>query len=102
MKIRKGDTVKILSGKDRGKRGQVSKVFSERDHILVAGINVKKKHRRARRQDRKGEIILIPAPIAASAAQVVCASCGKPTRVGFGRDEQGRKVRRCKKCGKTL
>ena len=76
MKIRKGDTVKILSGKDRGKRGQVSKVFSERDRILVQGINVKKKHRRARRQDRKGEIVLLPAPIAASAAQVVCASCG--------------------------
>ncbi|MEK7108751.1 MAG: 50S ribosomal protein L24 [Patescibacteria group bacterium] len=101
MKIRKGDTVKILSGKDRGKRGQVSKVFSERDRILVQGINVKKKHRRARRQDRKGEIILLPAPIAASAAQVVCASCGKPTRIGY-RIDAGKKVRVCKKCGKTL
>ncbi len=101
MKIRKGDTVKILSGKDRGKRGQVSKVFSERDRILVQGVNVKKKHRRARRQDRKGEIILLPAPIAASAAQVVCASCGKPTRIGY-RIDAGKKVRVCKKCGKTL
>ena len=101
MKIRKGDTVKILSGKDRGKRGQVTKVFSERDRILVQGINVKKKHRRARRQDRKGEIILLPAPIAASAAQVVCASCGKPTRIGY-RIDAGKKVRVCKKCGKTL
>ncbi|MEK7464904.1 MAG: 50S ribosomal protein L24 [Patescibacteria group bacterium] len=101
MKIRKGDTVKILSGKDRGKRGQVSRVFSERDRILVQGVNVKKKHRRARRQDRKGEIILLPAPIAASAAQVVCASCGKPTRIGY-RIDAGKKVRVCKKCGKTL
>lgn len=102
MKIKKGDTVKILSGKDRGKRGKVTNVFPEQDRILVEGVNMKKKHRRARRQDRKGEIILLPAPVAVSATQVVCASCGKPTRVGFGRDEQGGKVRRCKKCGAVM
>lgn len=102
MKIRKGDTVKILSGKDRGKRGKVMNVFPGGGRILVAGVNVKKKHRRARRQDRKGEIILLPAPMAASAAQVVCASCGKPTRVGYTFDAAGRKARTCKKCGKPI
>lgn len=102
MKVRKGDTVKILSGKDRGKRGKVLNVFPKEDRILVEGINVKKKHRRARRQDRKGEIILLPAPVAVSSTQVVCASCGKPTRVGFSLDESGKKMRVCKKCGKTI
>ena len=102
MRIRKGDTVKILSGKDRGKRAKVIRVLPLDGRIVVEGVNLKKKHRRARRQDRKGEIILLPAPVAVSASQVVCASCGKPTRVGFGRDERGRKVRRCKKCGAVM
>ncbi|OHA08973.1 MAG: 50S ribosomal protein L24 [Candidatus Sungbacteria bacterium RIFCSPLOWO2_01_FULL_59_16] len=102
MKIRKGDTVKVLSGKDRGKRAKVIRVFPEDEKISVEGVNVKKKHRRARRQDRKGEIALIPAPLSASAVQVICPSCSKPTRVGYGRNETGKKIRTCKKCGKEL
>lgn len=98
MKIKKGDTVKILSGKDRNARAKVIRVYPREGRILVEGVHMKKKHRRARRQDRKGEIMLIPAPIAASAAQVVCPSCGKPARIGYRADEAGKKVRWCKKC----
>jgi len=101
MKIRKGDTVKILSGKDRGMRGKVMRVLAGESRILVEGVNVKKKHRRARRQDRKGEIVLMPAPIAASAAGVICPSCGQPTRVGYTWNGTGKKVRMCKKCRTT-
>lgn len=100
MKIHKGDMVKILSGKDRGKKAKVIRVFSGVGKILVEGVNVKKKHRRARRQDKKGEIILLPAPISASVAALVCLACGKPTRVGHRLNEAGAKIRICKKCGK--
>ena len=102
MRIKKGDTVKILSGKDRGTRARVLRVFSDAGTAIVEGVNMKKKHQRSRRQDRKGEIILIPGPVFASAVQVVCPSCGKPARVGYGRNEAGRKVRMCKKCGKAI
>ena len=101
MKIKKGDSVKILSGKDRGKRAKVIRVLPREDRVVVEGVNVKKRHRRSRRQDKKGEIVLIPASISASAAQVVCPACGKPTRVGY-RVEGDTKMRICKQCGKTL
>ncbi|MEK9148128.1 MAG: 50S ribosomal protein L24 [Patescibacteria group bacterium] len=102
MKVHKGDTVKILSGKDRAKLAKVLRVFPTQERILVEGVNLKKKHRRSRRQDRKGEIMLFPAPISSSAVEVLCSSCGKPTRVGYMWDETGKKARKCKKCGKTL
>ena len=100
--MRQGDTVKILSGKDRGKRGRILRVYPELGKVLIEGMNLKKKHRRSRRQDKKGEIILLPHPISASATAVVCASCGKPTRVGYRFDENGTKHRICKRCGKDL
>ena len=102
MKIKKGDTVKILSGKDRGKKAGVIRVLPKAGRIIVEGINLKKKHRRSRREDRKGEIILLPAPLASSAVELICPSCGKPTRVGYGSNEARQKVRICKKCGKEL
>ena len=101
LKIRSGDTVKILSGKDRDKRGKVVGVFPREGRVQVEGLNLRKKHRRARRADRKGEVILIPMPLAASAVQLVCPACGKPTRVGY-RVVGGEKHRVCKRCGKDI
>ena len=98
MRIKKGDTVKILSGKDRNTRAKVIRVYPREGRILVEGVYMKKRHRRARRQDRRGEIMLIPAPIAASAAQVICPSCGKPARMGYRVSDAGKKERWCKKC----
>ncbi len=102
MKVTRGDSVRVLSGKDRGKSGKVARVFPKTGRLLVEGVNVKKKHRRSRRQDRKGEIVLLPAPIAASAVLLLCPSCGQPTRVRYGRTAAGEKVRECRKCGKAL
>lgn len=102
MKIRKGDTVKILSGKDRGKRAKILRVLPKERRVIIDGINLKKKHRRSRRQDRKGEIILLPAPMSASAVEIVCPSCGKPARAGYARADAGEKRRICKKCGKEI
>ena len=102
MKIKKGDTVKVLSGKDRGKRGKVLAVFPRQGRALIEGANLKKRHRRSRRADRKGEVVLLPAPLAVSAVQLLCPRCGKPARIGYAWSEAGEKVRMCKKCKATL
>ncbi|MBI2640237.1 MAG: 50S ribosomal protein L24 [Candidatus Sungbacteria bacterium] len=99
MKIRKGDTVKILSGKDRGKTAKVFRVYPKEERILVEGLNLKKKHVRSKRQDKKGEVVLIPAPFPVSKAILVCPSCKKPARVGYKIKDPSQKTRVCKKCG---
>lgn len=97
MNIKKGDNIKIIAGKDRGKTGKVIKVFRERNRISVEGINLYKKHSRAKRQGEKGEIIEILRPFHISNAQIICPNCGKATRVGY-RLEGKEKTRYCKKC----
>ena len=97
MKIKKGDNVKILSGKDRGKTGKVLKVIPATSKIVVEKINLVKKHRKAKSQREHSERISIPLPIDASNAQVVCSKCGKVTRIG-AKEVDGKKVRMCKKC----
>ena len=101
MKIKKGDTVKILSGKDRAKVAKVIRVFPREGRVVVEGVNLKKRHRRSRRQGAKGDIVLVPGPLSVSAVQAVCPGCGKPTRLGY-RIDAGEKIRICKKCGKTV
>ena len=98
MKIKKGDKVKIIAGKDRGKTGTVSRVFPEIDRISIEGINVYKKRVRPKRQGQKGETVMVARPLAASNAMIVCPACGKPSRAG-SRLDGARKVRYCKKCG---
>lgn len=98
MKLKKNDNVIVISGKDRGKSGKVLKVFSEDERVLVDGVNMRKKHERSKKQDKKGEIITRPAPIHISNVMMVCPKCGKATRLGYNVSE-GRKSRICKKCG---
>ena len=102
MKIRKGDTVKILSGKDRGKTGKIAQVFLNEGRVLVEGVNLKKRHRRSRRQDKKGEIVLKPGPLAASSVALICPRCNKPTRVGYMVGNGGNKKRACGKCRQEI
>lgn len=97
MNIKKGDTIKIIAGKDRGKTGKVLTVFPERNRIAVEGINLYKKHSRPKRQGEKGEIVEIMRPFHISNAQLVCQNCGQATRVGR-REEGAVKIRYCKKC----
>lgn len=101
MKIKKGDTVKIISGNDRGKVAPVRAVFPDEDKIVVEGVNMKKKHVRAKQQGQKGELVSTALPFPASRAMIVCASCGGATRVVSHR-EGDRRQRACRKCGKTL
>ena len=101
MRIHKGDTVLIISGKDRGRKGKVLKVFPKESRILVEGINLRKKHRKPRRSGEKGQIIEMPAPISISNVKLICPKCGKATRVGYKIVER-KKYRICKKCGQEI
>lgn len=97
MRIRKNDTIKIITGKDKGKTGKVLKVLLKKNKILIEGLNLYKKHVRPKRQGEKGEIVLVPRPIDASNIMLVCSSCNRAVRVGY-RFEGEIKVRYCKKC----
>ncbi|OGG39007.1 50S ribosomal protein L24 [Candidatus Jorgensenbacteria bacterium GWA1_49_17] len=97
MKIKKGDNVRILAGKDRGKSGKVIKVYPQIGKVTVEGVNIYKKHSRPKKQGEKGEIVSVVRPIDVSNAVLVCPKCGKPSRPGF-RSESGKKIRYCKKC----
>ena len=98
MKITKGDMVKIMTGKDKGKTGKVAKVIPAEEKIIVEGINIKKKNIRPKKQGQKGHIASISAPFYASNAMIICSSCGKTTRTGY-KLEGEKKTRVCKKCG---
>ena len=101
MKIRKGDTVKVLSGNDKGKTGEVLEVIPKSNKVVVKGVNIRKKHVKARRQGEESGIISVECSIPVSKVNVVCPKCGKATRVGYS-IEKDKKVRICKKCGTKL
>lgn len=100
MKIKKGDTVVVISGKDRGKEGTVSRVMPSKNMVIVDGINVVKKHQKPRQANQQGGIIDRDMPIHVSNVMVVQG--GKPTRVGYKIDKDGSKVRVAKKSGKEI
>ena len=101
LKIKKGDTVLVAKGKDRGKQGKVVRVYPEIEKLLVDGINQKTRHSRPRRAGEKGQRITIFHPVRVANVRVVCPSCGKGTRVGY-RVTDGVKTRICKKCNSAL
>ena len=98
MKIKKGDRVRVLTGKDRGKEGEVMRAIPSQDKVIVDGVNIAKRHTRATRQTQQGGIIDKDMPMQVANVALICSSCGKPTRVGYRFDDQKRKVRICKKC----
>ncbi|MBE3574795.1 MAG: 50S ribosomal protein L24 [Firmicutes bacterium] len=101
MHVKKNDTVKILSGKDRGKTGKVLQVLPAERRVVVEGINIIRRHTRPSRENPQGGVVERPAPLAASKVMVICPSCNEPTRVGWSRGEEGA-ARVCAKCGKTM
>ena len=101
MKIKKGDKVRVLTGKDRGKEGEVMRAMPSQGKVIVDGVNRVKKNQRQTRATMQGGIIDKDMPIPVENVAVVCSTCG-PTRVGFRFDDAGQKVRVCKKCGSDL
>ncbi len=102
MKIKKGDRVVVLSGKDRGKEGVVAFAFPEKGTVIVDGVNIAKKHQKPTRATMQGGIIDKEMPIRVSNVAVVSPQDGKPTRVGYRFDSDGSKVRICKRTGADL
>ena len=101
MKIIKGDEVKILSGKDKGRHGKVVRVLPLENKIVVGGLNLLKKHVRSKQAEKKGEMISVAMPLAVAKAMVICRHCAKPTRIGY-QINGDKKARICKKCGQAL
>lgn len=102
MRIKKNDTVLVISGKDRGKKGKVRRAVPKADRVVVEGLNMIKRHSRARRAARQAGIVELEAPIHVSNVMLVCEKCKKPTRVGVKTLEDGRKVRFCRACDEAI
>ena len=99
-KIRKNDTVEVIAGKDKGKRGTVVRVLLKKDAVIVSGVNIVKKAMKKRSQQDQGGIAEVEAPLNISNVAIVCKKCG-PTRIGYKKDGD-KKVRVCRKCGDIL
>ena len=101
MKIRKDDTVVVLSGRDKGAKGKILSVDPKAGKVIVEGVSVATKHQKPRKQGEEGGIIKVETPIYACKVMVICPKCGKPTRVGHAFAD-GKKSRACKKCGASF
>jgi large subunit ribosomal protein L24 len=101
MKLRVGDNVKIIAGKNRLKTGKVLKTFPKEARIMVEGVNMYKKHVRPKREGDKGEVVDITRPFNISNANLICPHCNKPTRIGHAMEKEEKK-RICKKCKATI
>jgi large subunit ribosomal protein L24 len=102
MKIRKGDRVRVLSGKDRGKEGEVAFALPAEGKVIVDGVNVAKRHQAPTRATTQGGIIDKDMPIQVSNVAVICEACGQATRVGYRFTDDGTKIRVCRKCEADL
>ena len=100
--VRKGDTVYVLSGKDKGKKGKVLSVNPEDMTVLVEGVNMSVKHKKPRSRFQEGGIIRQESPVSSSKVMLVCGSCKAPTKIQKKINEDGRKYRICKKCGEII
>ena len=101
MKIRKGDLVKVIYGKDKGREGKVEKVYPKQNKVKISGINVYKKHVKKSEQLPQGGIVELPRPLNVSKVMLICPVCKKPTRVGYKKEGKG-KFRYCKKCDSKI
>lgn len=103
MKFKKGDEVIVTMGKDSGKKGKIEALFPREGKVLVAGVNIYKRHAKPQGEDKKGGIIDLPKPLAFSKISLVCPKCSKPTRVGYQVDPKSKtKIRVCRKCQGTI
>ena len=100
FKIHKDDTVEVIAGKDKGKRGTIVRVITDKDRVIVSGVNIVKKAMKKRNQQDQGGIVEVEAPLHISNVALVCKKCG-PTRVGYKLDGD-KKTRVCHKCGEAL
>ena len=101
MKLKRGDIVKVTAGKDKGRTGKIEKVLPKPNKVVVAGVNLYKRHLKPRGESKPGGIVDIVKPLPVSNVALICPKCGQPTRVGF-RVTKKEKVRICKKCKEVI
>ena len=101
MRIKKGDNVQVMTGKDKGKQASVVRAIPAEGRVIVEGVHVAKRHAKPTRATMQGGVIDKFMPVSVSSVAIVCGSCG-PTRIGMRIDDQGRKIRVCSKCGTDL
>lgn len=101
MKLKKGDTVIVTTGKDKGKKGKIERVFPKEGTVLVGGVNIVKRHRKKRDEKRPSGIVQIVKPVDMSKLALLCPKCNQPTRVGY-RVAKAEKERICRKCGQKI
>lgn len=102
MKLKKGDQVVVIKGKDKSRKGKIEKVFPKEGKVLIPGINLYKKHLRPQGEGKPGGIIDIVKPLRVANVALVCPKCGRPTRIGYQINKGGGKSRVCRKCGASL
>ena len=102
MKIRRNDTVLVIAGKDKGKKGKVRFAYPKDNKVIVEGINMIKRHSRARGVARQAGIIELEAPLHVSNLMLICTKCSKPTRVGFRVLDDGKRARFCRACQEII
>ena len=101
MRLHKGDRVKVTVGKDRGRSGKILRIDTQKETVLVEGLNLYKKHKRPTRQGEKGQVISVNRPMSWVNVQLLCQACERPTRIGV-KIEGEKKIRTCKKCGANV
>lgn len=101
MKLKKGDKVKILTGKDRGKEGAIEKMWPKENRVTIAGVNMFKKHMKPRGEGQKGGIVDAPRPLDVAKVALICPKCKEPTRIGYKLTEK-KKIRICSKCHQEI
>jgi len=102
LKLRKGDTVQVISGNNTGKRGKIIQALPKVNKVVVENVNIRKKHVKPTQTSPQGGITEFPAPIDASNVMLVCSKCNAPVRIKINRLEDGKRVRVCRKCGREV
>ncbi|MDP8216070.1 MAG: 50S ribosomal protein L24 [Candidatus Kaelpia imicola] len=101
-RLRKDDTVEVIAGKDKGKKGKVLRVYPKRERALIQGVNITKRHMKQRSQDTPGGIIELESPLTLANLLPLCNKCGRGVKVGFKTLEDGTKIRICRKCKEAI
>ena len=102
LRVKRDDTVQVLAGRERGKRGKVREVQVKNDRVIVAEVNIAKRHMKPGRNARQAGIIDVEQPLHISNVGIVCPKCDRPVRIGARELDDGRRVRVCKRCGEQL
>lgn len=98
MKLRKGDQVEVLIGRDKGKKGKIERILLKKKELIIPGVNLFKKHTKPQGEGKPGGRVEIIKPLSVSAVALICPKCGRKARIGFQIDKEGRKLRICRKC----